>query len=83
MLEDAKDDLEAVMVFSYSVCLPICFSDLGYPEVEQGAVRNAAEKACLPGNTIHNMPFEATGEMVYHALMATDVYGRAYHAKHD
>ena len=80
VLEDALEDLEEVLDFSYSVGLPICFADLGYPEVEPDVVRNAAEKACVPGSTIHNMPFEVTGEMVYHALMAADAYGRAYHA---
>ena len=81
VLEDALEDLEEVLEFSYSVGLPICFADLGYAEVEPDVVRNAAEKACVPGSTIHNMPFEVTGEMVYHALMAADAYGRAYYAK--
>ena len=63
--------------------LPICFADLGYADVVPEEVRNAAEKACVPGSTIHNMPFEVTGEMVYHALMAANAYGLDYHAKHD
>lgn len=81
VLEDAKEDLEEVLAFSHSVGLPICFADLGYSEINSKEVRNAAEKACVPGSTIHNMPFEVTGEMVYHALMAADGYGRAYHMK--
>lgn len=81
VLEDARKDLEEVLEFSYSVGLPICFADLGYAEVDPDEVRNAAEKACVPGSTIHNMPFEVTSEMVYHALMAADAYGRAFHAK--
>ena len=44
-------------------------------------VRTAAEKACVPTSTIHNMPFEVTSAMVYEALMAADAYGRAYHAQ--
>lgn len=27
------------------------------------------------------MPFDVTGEMVYHALMAADAYGHAFHRK--
>lgn len=78
VLEDASEDLKEVMAFSRSVGLPVCFADLGYSEVDPAQVRNAAEKACVPASTIHNMPFEVTGDMVYHALMAADAYGREY-----
>ena len=77
VLEDSLEELEEVMTFSRSVGLPICFADLGYENVDPQEVRNAAEKACVPTSTIHNMPFEVTSEMVYHALMAADAYGRA------
>lgn len=82
VLENAAEDLEEVLAFSHSVGLPICFADLGYGDVVPEEVRRAAEMACVPGSTIHNMPFEVTGEMVYHALMAADACGRAYHAQH-
>lgn len=82
VLEDSLEELEEVMAFSRSVGLPICFADLGYENVDPQEVRNAAEKACVPTSTIHNMPSEVTSEMVYHALMAADAYGRAFHARH-
>lgn len=82
VLEDSWDELEEVMSFCDSVGLPITFADLGYAEMDYDVIRNAAEKACVPTSTIHNMPFEVTGEMVFHALIAADAYGRAYHAKH-
>lgn len=81
VLEDAKEELEEVLEFSDSVGLPICFADLGYGDVVPEEVRAAAEKACVPTSTIHNMPFDVTGEMVYNALMAADAYGRRYHAE--
>ncbi len=37
-----------------------------------------AEKACVPGSTIHNLPFEVTADMVADALLAADAMGRAY-----
>lgn len=43
-------------------------------------MRKAAEKACVPGATIHNMPFTVTPEMVYQAMLAADALGRCYHA---
>lgn len=78
VLEDAGEDLKEALAFSRSVGLPVCFANLGYPDIEPALVRTAAEKACVPSSTIHNMPFDVTGEMVYHALMAADAYGRDY-----
>ena len=81
VLENSLAELKEVMDFSDSVGLPICFADLGYVDVMPEEVRTAAEKACVPTSTIHNMPFEVTSAMVYEALMAADAYGRAYHAQ--
>lgn len=81
VLEDAREDLVEVLDFSCSVGLPICFADLGYPDINLQEIRNAAEKACIPTSTIHNMPFEVTSDMVYHSLIAANSYGCAYHAQ--
>ena len=81
VLENSLIELKEVMDFSDSVGLPICFADLGYVDVVPEEVRTAAEKACVPTSTIHNMPFEVAATMVYEALMAADAYGRAYHAQ--
>lgn len=81
VLEDAKNELEEVLKFSYSVGLPICFADLGYEKVIPEEIHGVAEKACVAASTIHNMPFDVTNEMVYNALMAADAYGRKYHAE--
>ena len=83
VLEDAQEDLKDVLAFSHSVGLPICFADLGYTEVDRDEVMKAAEKACVPGSTIHNMPFAVTPDMVFSALMSADALGRAYHKAHD
>lgn len=80
VLENAPDqELRAVLDFCLSVGLPVCFADLGYSQVEPAAVRRAAEKACVPGSTIHNLPFEVTADMVADALLAADAIGRAAH----
>ena len=73
--------MDDVLSFSHSVGLPICFEDLGYRNVDHDLVRKAAQQACVPTSTIHNMPFTVTGDMVYQALIAADAYGRAYHVK--
>mgnify|MGYP002515903820 CR=1 FL=1 len=81
VMEDSLEELEEVMTFSHLVGLPICFADLGYEKVDLQEVRNAAEKACVPTSTIHNMPFEVDSDMVYHALIAADAYGREFYAR--
>ncbi len=79
VLENSLEEMVEVMEFSTSVGLPICFADLGYPDVDPAMVRLAAEKATVPTSTIHHMPFTVTAEMVYQSLMAADAYGRAFH----
>ncbi|MBR3640537.1 MAG: glycerol dehydrogenase [Oscillibacter sp.] len=79
VLENAPtDEIESVLDFCLSVGLPVCFADLGYPEVDPDAVRRAAEKACVPGSTIHNLPFTVTPDMVADALLVADALGKAY-----
>lgn len=83
VLENSLGELEDAMGFCTAVGLPICFADLGYPDVDPAMVRAAAENACVPTSTIHHMPFTVTTEMVYHSLMAADAFGRAYHEAND
>lgn len=73
-------EIEDVLDFCLSVGLPVCFADLGHENVNPASVRRAAEKACVPGSTIHNLPFEVTSDMVTDALLAADALGRNYKA---
>lgn len=82
MEKAAPEEQEAVLKFCCDVGLPVCFADMGYTEVDHGALRLAAEKACVPGSTIHHMPFPVTPDMVYTALLAADAAGKAYRAHH-
>ena len=82
ILENAPtEEIRSVLDFCLSVGLPVCFADLGYEAVDAEAVRQAAEKACVPGSTIHNLPFEVTAGMVADALLAADAMGRVYRAE--
>jgi glycerol dehydrogenase len=82
MLEKApEEERSAVLRFCCEVGLPVCFADMGYSEVDHALLRLAAEKACVEGSTIHNMPFPVTSDMVYAALLEADAAGRAYRAK--
>ena len=82
ILENAPtEEIRSVLDFCLSVGLPVCFADLGYEAVDAKTVRRAAEKACVPGSTIHNLPFEVTADMVADALLAADTMGRVYRAE--
>lgn len=37
-----------------------------------------AEAACAPGDTMGNMPFEVTPDMVCEAILGADALGRYY-----
>lgn len=76
-----QKELEAVLSFCCSVGLPVCFADLGYEPVDLARVRLAAEKACVSGSTIHNLPFAVTPDLVYEALLTADALGARYRAK--
>lgn len=82
VMENAPaEELEAVLKFCSSVGLPVCFADMGYEEVDRALLHKVAEKACVPGATIHNMPFAVTPDMVYQALLAADAVGRDHKSR--
>lgn len=79
VMEDApKEELDAVLRFCCDVGLPVCFADMGYEEPDADLLRQAAEKACVPGSTIHHMPFHVTSALLYSALIEADAIGRRF-----
>lgn len=72
-----REEIEAVLDFCCAVGLPVCFADMGYDTPDQELLKKAAEKACVPGSTIHNMPFAVMPEMVYQGLLEADRLGAA------
>ena len=84
VMEDApRTEVEEVLDFCCQVGLPVCFADMGWPDIDHGLLCLAAEKACVPGATIHHMPFPVTPDMVYNALLAADAMGRAWHRREE
>ena len=79
VLEDADDEtLERVLAFLIEVGLPVCLQDIGVAEVTREKVMRVAESACAPGDTMGNMPFDVTPEMVCEAILGADAIGRYY-----
>ncbi len=64
----------------YDLCavlgLPTSFADLGLDGVSGRDLRRVAEKACAPGESIHNEPGDISPDVVHAALVAADAEGR-------
>lgn len=76
-----EQEVDAVLRFCCDVGLPVCFADMGYQNPDPALLRLAAEKACVPGSTVHHMPFPVTPELIYEAMIKADSLGREYHQR--
>lgn len=77
LIENApKEEIKEVMDFCFSVGLPVTLKEVGVTDIER--VRIAAEKACAPGESIHNMAGDVTPDQLYDALLAVDLLGQEY-----
>ena len=76
VLENApQEELERTIKYCQSVGLTTCYADLGVTEVTPEKVMKVAIGATAEGETIHNMPFPVTAEMVCGAIFAADKLG--------
>lgn len=66
-----------VLDFCVAVGLPVCFADLGVPDVTPAQIATVAERALAEGETIYNEPCALSPETVIAALRAVDARGRA------
>ena len=75
IIENApKDELNEVIEFCVSVGLPITLAEVGVTDTER--VKIACEKACMEGESIHNMLGDVTPEELYNALLTADAIGK-------
>ncbi|CAM4163884.1 glycerol dehydrogenase [Saccharibacillus endophyticus] len=81
VLENAPtEELNQVMDFCLAVGLPVCLADIGVESMTAEELQEVAEKACIPEESIHSMPFPVTVEEVAAAVQAADRIGSAYKA---
>ena len=79
VLEDAPTEkLEEVLGFCIELGLPVTMKELGVAEVTREQAMVVAEAACAPDDTMCNMPFEVTPEMVANAILGADALGHYY-----
>ncbi|MFA5449817.1 MAG: glycerol dehydrogenase [Clostridia bacterium] len=77
VLENAdQDEIDTVIDFCLTVGLPVCLEDLGVKDIGE-RIHEVAAKACIPEESVHNMPFPVTAEDVEAAILTADRLGRA------
>ena len=79
VLENAPTEtLEQVLGFCLEVGLPVTLAELGVEDASRERVMAVAEAACAPADTVGNMPFDVTPEMLADAILGADALGRYY-----
>ncbi|MFI3174466.1 MAG: glycerol dehydrogenase [Bacillota bacterium] len=79
VLENApQEEVDTVLEFLYSIGLPICLGDIGVTSISDKELMEVAEKACIPEESIHAMPFPITPEAVAAAIMVADALGKKF-----
>lgn len=82
VLENAPaEELEEVLQFCIELGLPVCLEEIGVTEFTDEELLLVAEKACIPEESIHAMPFPVTAETVAAAIMTADAIGSEYKNK--
>ena len=79
VLENAPmEEIQTVCEFCASLNLPITLAELKVTTDIEKKARIVAENACAKGETIHNMPFPVTPDMVYAAILTANTLGAAF-----
>lgn len=73
-----EEELYEVIDFCLSVGLPVCLKDIGTDEIDDEMLKAIAEKTCIPDESVHNMPFPVTADMVAAAIKTADKIGYEY-----
>lgn len=82
VLEDApSEELEDFIVFTTMVGLPNTLTEVGLSPQHVTELQAVAVAATAPGETIHNMPFPVTPDMVFDALVAVEHISRRVRAE--
>lgn len=73
-----EEELYEVMNFCLEVGLPVCLKDLDSEDISEELLTAIAEKTCIPDESVHNMPFPVTVDMVKAAIKTADKLGYDY-----
>lgn len=83
ILEGAPaSEIEDFVVFTTKVGLPNTLTEVGLSNDNTKELRAVAEASTIESETIHNMPFPVTADLVYDALLAVEGISRRIRAEH-
>ena len=74
-------EIEDFIVFTTKVGLPNSLAEVGLTLTNTAELRAVAESATVEGETIHNMPFTVTPELVVDALIAVEAISHRVRAE--
>lgn len=74
----SMEEIEEVLDFCTKVGLPVTLEQMGVVEKVEEKIKLVSEAACAEGETIHNIPFKVTPDMVYAAILTADKLGKEY-----
>ena len=78
VLENApKEELLEVIDFCLAVGLPVCLADMDSEDVDDELLLKVAEKATIPEESIHNMPFPVNAQTCASAIKVASQIGAA------
>ncbi len=73
-----EEELYTVLDFLYEIGLPICLEDIGVPSITKEELMEVAEKACIPEESVHAMPFPVDAKSVAAAIITADAIGKEF-----
>ncbi len=77
VLENAPmEEINEVINFCRSVGLPTNLTEMGVKEINRDKLLEVAQASCAEGETIHNMPFNVTPELVLAAMLTAHELGQ-------
>lgn len=76
ILENDTENLKKCMDFCVKVGLPVTLEALGVKQIDPAKLRQVAELACAPTDTMGNMPFTVTPDAVYAAIVTVNAMGK-------
>jgi len=79
VLENApEEEINEVLNFCCSVGLPVCLADIGVDSITDEELMAVANKACIPEESIHSMPFPVSAKDVAAAIVVADKLGKEF-----
>lgn len=72
IMEGKMDEAKKAAKFLKSVNLPTKLEDINIKSDDLESIEAIAKKACVEKESIHNMPFKVTAQMVVDAIKKTD-----------